>query len=293
MFEIDTSNPTKLTRIGSPIRTDQYPVSVTASLKNKLVCVANAGTPTGLSCASFSFRSGIGKMDKLRPYFTSNAVPSSGTFNVVGGTFFSNDENTVFTTIMGNGTTFKGFLSAYPVINGAVSYRQTTSSPAGSAILYGATTIPNTSEILAADFGGGGAIIIDVNSQLQGITKFITNVPGQIASCWAEISSKTGSGYITDPANNSTYEVDIQTGALLSRLSGTEGVLDFMPGGGFLYVTSVGNTTQTPNNTIVGPAVLVLDIRGGKGSLKKYQSFTPEGMTAFAQGMAVFPTSSS
>lgn len=293
MFEIDPSNPTKLTRIGNPVRTAQYPASVTASLKNNLVCVANAGTPTGLSCASFSPGSGIGKMDQLRPYFTSDGVPSSGTFNLVGATFFSNDENTVFTTIMGNTTTFKGFLSAYTVSNDAVSYKQVTSSPAGSAFLYGATNIPGTSEILAADPIGGGAIIIDINSKLQGITKFFTNIPGQIASCWAEISSKTGSGYITDPNNKSIYEIDVQTGVLLSKLSDIEGPIDFMPGGGFLYVVTAGNATQTPNNVIIGPAVLVADIRGGKGSIKNYQSFTPEGMTATAQGMAVFPMSSS
>ena len=291
MFEIDTSNPTKLTRIGSPVRTAQYPVSVTASLKNNLVCIANAGTPTGLSCASFSPRSGIGKMDSLRPYFIPSDVPSSGTFNLVGATFFNNDENAVFTTINGNTTTFKGFLSAYPVINEAVSYDQTTSSPAGSGFLYGATTIPGASEILIADAAAGGAIIIDINSKLQGITKSITNIPGQIASCWAEISSRTGSGYITDPTNNSIYEVDIQTGALLSRLGNVAGAIDFMPGGGFLYVTGVGNVT--PNNTVIGPAVRVADIRGGKGSIKNYQSFTPEGMTASARGLAIFPTSSS
>lgn len=294
LFEIDTSDPIKLTRIGRPVTTPQYPVSVTASLKNKLVCVANAGAPTGLSCASFSPESGIGEMDDIRAYFTPDSAPSSGTFNRVGGTFFSRTGDAVFTTIMGNGTTFNGFLSAYPVIDGAVSNEQTTSFPAGSAFLYGATTVPNTSEIFAADFGTG-ALIIDVNATLQGTTRSIINLPGQIASCWAEISTKTGTGYITDPFSSSTYAVDIQSGTFLSRLS-TEGAIDFMPAGDFLYVTSFGNApnpTNTNNTTIIGPAIFVLDTRGGKGSLTHYQSFTPEGMRASAQGMAVFPPSSS
>ncbi|KAL9122550.1 MAG: hypothetical protein Q9187_000893 [Circinaria calcarea] len=294
LFEIDRSDPTKLTRIGPPVTTPQYPVSVTASLKNKLVCVANAGTPTGLGCASFSPESGIGKMDNIRPYFTPDGAPSSGTFNLVGGTFFSSNGDAVFTTIMGNGTTFNGFLSAYPVIDGAVLYEQTTSFPAGLAFFYGATTVPNTSEIFAADIGTG-ALVIDVNSTLQGETKFIIDLPGQIASCWAEISTKTGTGYITDPFGNSTYAVDVQSGTFLSRLS-TVGAVDFIPGGDFLYVTSLGNAANpfnTNNTTIVGPAVFVLDTRGRKGSLRHYQSFTPEGMKASAQGMAVFPASSS
>ena len=287
MFRIDAFDPTKLTLVGQPVATAQYPISLAVSKTYQKVCVASAGNTAGLACASFSPVNGIGKLDTLRPYFTTPNTPASTQFNSIGDVYFSNDEKVLFTSVRGNGQGFNGFLSAYPVVGGAVSYKQVTSSPAGSEFLYGSVPIPGSSNILSADLGQGigGALIINVNSQLQGTTAKDIKIPGQSMTCWATISSVTNTGFLTDPGTSSLSEVDLQTGTLVKQESGDIAMIDIRAAGNYLYALSVGNVTDP---AVAPPAVAVFDVSGGRGTAKQIQNFAPQGATARAQGMAVY-----
>ena len=288
MFRINAFDPTKLTLIGKPATTAQYPISLAVSTKYQKVCVANAGDVAGLSCASYSPLTGIGKMDALRPYFTTPNTPASVQFNSIGDLYFSNDENVLFTAVRGNGQGFNGFFSAYPVVGGTVSYKQVTSNPAGIEFLYGSVPIPGTSDILSSDSGAaiGGALIISVNSQLQGAAKKDIKLPGQSMTCWATISPATGTGFLSDPGVSTIAEVDLQTGTLIKQENGDLLTIDIRAVGNFLYALALGNVTD--GITYVPPGVGVFDLSGGRGTAKLIQTFNPAGMTQSAQGLAIF-----
>ena len=69
MFEADAKDPTKLTMVGQPADTlGEFPNTMAVSTKNSMVCVANSGARAGVACAKMDAKTGIGKMDMLRPF---------------------------------------------------------------------------------------------------------------------------------------------------------------------------------------------------------------------------------
>jgi hypothetical protein len=83
MFTIDKADPTKLKMVGKPVAVPgEFPNTIAASEKNKLVCVGMTGAVAGISCAPFDARNGIGKMDNLRKFDIKQSTPPVGALSL-------------------------------------------------------------------------------------------------------------------------------------------------------------------------------------------------------------------
>src|SRR5690606_31914368 len=151
---------------GEPVTVPgEFPNTVAVSTKNRLACVGTTGAISGISCSRFS-EGGLGPMDGLRPFELNQSTPPVGPTNTVSQTFFSEDENVLFTTVKGDTlTTRPGFLSAFTVKqssdgNGVPSLARvdTRSTPDDTAVLCGSQVIPGTSNVFATDASFGAAV---------------------------------------------------------------------------------------------------------------------------------------
>ena len=283
MFSLDPNDPLKLTQLGSPVNTNgEFPVTVAVSGKYQLACVGNTGAVSGVACASYDPVKGLSAFDKLRDFKLNETTPPVDEYNSISTTFFSNDEEVLWSTVKGTpklNTT--GFLSGFRVENGKVGYEETRSSPAGTSVLFGATTIEGSTDILSAD-AAYGAVVISVDNDLKGTTKARTPIPGNEFDCWSAYSTKTGTGFIADGMVNHITEIDVQTGAIVSITNGTNpnfGMDDTISYGDFIYSLA----PNTPNASI---AVTVFDVSGGRGAIREIQNFLPGGAHPESQGLA-------
>jgi hypothetical protein len=281
MFLISARDPTKLTEMGhSASIPGDFPVTVAASAKNRLVCVGTTGEKSGISCATFSSK-GLGQMDALRPFDLSQTTPPVGPFNTVSQVFFSEDESVLFTTVKGNPPANNtGFLSAFPVKSpsacaGTVSRLSTTetrSSPAGTAVLFGSQPIPGSTSLFVTDASFGAAVFaVDSNNQAIVAAKGV--IANQAATCWATISEVTGSAFV------SVADARIISSTDLSA-NGDLGLIDLASGGNFIYALSPGNGT-------IKAAVTVLDVSGGKVKQIQHFGLSSTGAGKNSQGMAL------
>ena len=281
MFQIDEFNPTKLTRIGQPAKTDDLPIAVAVSPKRNIVCVANAGnSSSGLACASYSLHAGIGQLDTARSFFTNDAPTTGGLFDLVGSAFFDNNEDAVYVTIKGRmDHSYTGLFGAFAVQDGKVSSTFVQSHPANTAYLFGALNIPGTSKVFASDLTFGSAVI-SVSPSLIGTTEVRTVIPGQTITCWATYSSETRTGFLSDPGSTRIIEVDLESGEILSMAAANPHMFDLAAAGNYVYGVAHGNST-------VPPAIVVFDISGGRGSVRQIQAYPATGVTSSSAGMVV------
>ncbi|KAF2834343.1 hypothetical protein M501DRAFT_1027339 [Patellaria atrata CBS 101060] len=277
MMRISRRDPTRLMMVGQPVAIPgEFPNTVAASKKNGLVCVATTGAVAGVSCASFS-RSGLSKMDSLRPFDIGQSTPPVGPTNTVSHTFFSADESTLFTTVKGDpAVNNTGFLSAFPVASASrgcgamVSMQETRSSPDGTAVLFGSSVIPGTSNLFTTDASFGAAILSVADGQSQASLIASQAIDGQKATCWATVSDATSSAFVTDVGTNRIVEMSIEDASIIDIVDLTEngdpGLIDLRVAGNFVYALSPGDgTTQA--------AVTVLDVSRGQGTGKMAQHF--------------------
>ncbi|KAF2454973.1 hypothetical protein BDY21DRAFT_416562 [Lineolata rhizophorae] len=289
MMSISPWDPTLLTMVGEPVATPgEFPNTVAASVKNNLVCVATTGAVAGVSCAPFSATGGIGAMDDIRPFDIGQSTPPTGPPNTVSHTFFSSDEAVLFTTVKGDpDVNNTGFLSAFPVEGaGCLSREETRSSPDGTAVLFGSTTIPGDASTLFVTDASFGAAVLSVDpATAEASAVSLQEVDGQMATCWATISSATGSAFVTDTAFNRMVEMKIEDASIISILDLTEtgapGLIDLKAAGEFIYALAPGNGTTEA-------AITVLDVSGGQGSMMLLQNFGlgVVGAGKSSQGMA-------
>ena len=283
MFTIDAQDPTKLTMVGKPADTcGEFPVTMAVSPKNKLVCAANTGKVAGVACGTFDAKTGLGAMDAIRPFALNQTTPPSGPLNTVADTFFNDDESMLFTTVKGTpAVNNTGFLSAFPAQPGQLGANGTTSSPNGTAVLFGTQQLPGTNNLVATD-ASFGAAVLSTDAQGNAAVKVATKVPDQKATCWVAISNATGTAFLTDVGRNHLLEMNTTTGSIKeTNLTTTNpGMIDIESGGNFLYALSPGNATAG-----IKSAVAVFDVSGGPGTAKQIQNFQPSGVTDTAQGM--------
>ncbi|KAJ4353754.1 uncharacterized protein N0V89_005484 [Didymosphaeria variabile] len=292
MLAIDPADPLCLTVVGKPVAVPgEFPNTVAASAKNNLVCVATTGAVAGVSCASFSHR-GIGPMDKLRPFDIGQSTPPKGPLNTVSQTLFSADETKLLTMVKGDPMVNKtGYLSVFEVKRSwrrqaTLATQDVRSSPNGTAVLFGTSRIPGSTNSLFTTDASFGAAIIDVDHSGQATAPHEQKIDGQAATCWATISPATGSAFVTDAAVDRIVEMNVKDASIIKEydLSANRdpGLLDLASAGNFVYALSPGNGTTDP-------AITVLDVSGGQGSAKQAQRFSLSGFaTSSAQGMAVF-----
>ena len=106
------------------------------------------------------------------------------------------------------------------------------------------------------------------------------------ALIWATISEATNSAYVTDVATNRVVEMSLDDASIIKELdlsaNGDPGLIDLRAAGDFVYALSPGNGTTNA-------AVTVVDVSGGKGSMKQVQHFDLGKMGAGknTQGIAV------
>lgn len=297
MFAIDAQDPTKLTMVGQPMAVPaEFPTTVAASQKNKMVCVGSTGAKAGVSCSQFSAQ-GMQPMDKLRPFDLGQTTPPVGPPNTVSQVFFSADEKTLFSTVKGDpAKNNTGFLAAFAVQPGcgkgaaaAAAAQAVMSSPAGTAVLFGAATIPGSSDLFVTDASFGAAVLAVGGGNggqgaraLEASVKGAGQVDGQKATCWATVSGATQTAFVTDVGTNRLVEMSLADASVQGEIdlsaNGDPGLIDLKAAGNFIYALSPGNgTTQ--------PAVTVVDAT----SKKQVQHFelADMGVDANAMGMAV------
>ncbi|KAH6682141.1 hypothetical protein F5X68DRAFT_172080 [Plectosphaerella plurivora] len=288
MFSINKSDPTKLAMVGQPVKIPgEFPNTVAASMKSRVVCAGTSGAVAGISCAPFTSSGGIGTMDALRPFDLGQTTPPVGPTNTLSQIFFSGDERTLFATVKGdppkNNT---GFLAAFPLVSSgcdsgraSVSQQGQMSSPAGTNVLFGSSTIPGSQDLFVTD-ASFGAAVLSVNADMSATTKGRGVVDGQAATCWAAVSPATKTAFVTDVAVNRLVEMSTTDASIFNTIdlsaNGHSGMIDLRALGGMIYVLS-------PGNKATKPAVVVVDAVG-----KQQVQVMELGVSNRVQGMAVF-----
>lgn len=290
MLSVSPLDPTRMTLVGQPVPfPGEFPISVAASLKNKLVCVTTTGQVAGVSCASWSAQ-GLEPMGGLRPFQLNQTTPPMGPLNTVSQTLFSKDETKLYTMVKGNPMVNNtGYMASVDIVqddSGIASLAQdeVRSSPNGTAVLFGTTKMLGDSTSLFTTDASFGAVILSVDSTGRATTDYKQVIPGQVATCWSTISTFTKSAYVTDVGVNRVVEMSLTDASIIKELdltNGDPGLIDLQSAGTFVYALAPGNGT-TP------AAITVLDVSGGQGSMKQAQHFSLQGVAdKHAQGMAV------
>ncbi|KAK8012073.1 nucleotide binding protein-like protein [Apiospora arundinis] len=262
MFAIDAADPTTLTMVGKPAAVPgEFPTTVAASDKNKMVCVGMTGAKAGVACAPFSAGGGVGPMDALRPFDLGQSTPPVGPTNTVSQVFFSRDQRTLFATVKGDPTKNNtGFLARFAVADAGgcggatVAQKGAMASPAGTTVLFGAATIPGSQDIFATDASFGAAVLSMQDANAVAVKgKGIVN--GQKATCWATVSPATKSAFVTDVGTNRLVEMSVANAKIMGQVdlsaNGDPGLIDLIAGGNFIYALSPGNGSTPTSITVV------------------------------------------
>ncbi|KAK6850382.1 hypothetical protein PG995_005129 [Apiospora arundinis] len=262
MFAIDAADSTKLTMVGKPAAVPgEFPTTVAASDKNKMVCVGMTGAKAGVACAPFSAGGGVGPMDALRHFNLGQSTPPVGPTNTVSQVFFSRDQRTLFATVKGDPTKNNtGFLARFAVADAGgcggatVAQKGSMASPAGTAVLFGAATIPGSQDIFATDASFGAAVLSMQDANAVAV-KGKGIVDGQKATCWATVSPATKSAFVTDVGTNRLVEMSVSNAKIMGQVdlspNGDPGLIDLMAGDNFIYALSPGNGSTPPAITVV------------------------------------------
>ena len=269
-----------LTLLGSPAGTNgDFPVTIGVSESLGMACVGHSGVLSGVSCASYS-PNGLGAFDALRSIPLGQTNPPTGPTNGIADVFFTEGSSTLVVVIKGDGTSaHPGFIALYPVVGGKVSYSNSETHPAGTAVMFGSANIPGTNNIFVSD-ATFGAVILSLSDPSKPLA--LTNITDQKATCWAITSSVTGTGFVDDVAVSQLTEIDLSTGAIVSEVNdgnNNQGMIDMRAVGGRIYALSPGNGT-------IPAAVTVFDISGGRGTAKSIQNFPVAGADKNAEGLA-------
>lgn len=266
----------------------EFPNTIAASLKHKIVCVGTSGKLAGVSCGRFDPHNGIGALDNLRPFELNQSTPPVGPLNTVSHVFFSQDESRLYTTVKGDpNVNNTGFISVFSVksFGGAatVSKKGIRSSPKGTAVLFGSQVIPGTDDIFATDASFGGAILAVDDATLQVSTSAKGVVDGQMATCWVALAPQTKSAFVTDVASKRLVELSLTDASVVGQLDLSSqtaaGFIDLIASGGLVFVLAANVT----------PRILVIDVKRGINHASLVQSFdiAKLGAGSNSQGLAL------
>ncbi|CUM65833.1 uncharacterized protein PRCAT00003482001 [Priceomyces carsonii] len=296
MFSIDEFEPTNLKLLGSPSKVPgEFPVTVTASALNRLVCVGTSGKKAGVSCAPYSPYVGIGELDFLRPFDLDQSTPPVGPLNTVSQTYFSTDESLLITTVKGDPAINKtGFVSVYSVFGSSlfsqarVSAADIRSVVNGTGALFGLHQIPESDNYFVADASFGAAIISVNEMNETSRLLFKQEIPKQMATCWAAISSSSNSAFVTDPLVNHIVEMSLTDASILSIINTTNsndatGYIDIAAAGDYVYALSPGS--KSGSDAEIG--VLSVSDSQHKSIVQSFK--VGEWAGASAQGLAIYP----
>ncbi|KAL4932529.1 YncE family protein [Aspergillus undulatus] len=266
MLKANHHNPSKLTLVGKPAPIPgDFPNTVAASVKGRLVCVGTTGTRAGVSCTTYS-KAGLGEFDELRPFDLGQSNPAVGPENTLSHVLFSADESLLYAAVKGDGATGNlGFFAVYPVRYGCsddtdtdtaasvqVAREGIQSSPPGTGLLFGAVVVPSSELIFVTDPFGATVLKVD-RSTYEAAEVARADVPDQMAICWAAYSDKTNSVFVTDVAVNRLVELDATDARILLTAdlpNDDPGLVDLQVVDKHIYALSPGNGTADAAITV-------------------------------------------
>lgn len=295
LFNIDDEDPTNLTLVGAPAKIPgDFPVSVTASKLNNLVCVVTSGERSGVSCAPYSPYVGIGKMDFLRTFNLDQSTPPVGPLDTASQVLFSDDESELLVTVKGNPAVNKtGYLAAFTVSGPGLTVKSRVSAAGlygevnGTVAMFGFQHIPQSNNYIIADPGYGAAIVaVDEQTEVsQLLHKQV--IADQQATCWVVISPSSGSAFVSDPLVNHLVELSLDDASIISVVNTTSvndasGYTDLAAAGEYVYALAPGAAKDN------GAEIAVLSVAKGQNRsiLQSYSVGSWAGSSA--QGLVVF-----
>ena len=253
----------------------------TVAVKDDVVCVAYAGTRSGVSCAPWGPR-GIGKFDSLRGFELHQQSPPNTTLSLVSDAFFADNDSLLVVTVRGS-TSLPAFVATYPLDrNGQVSIKGNIGVPEGITNSFGAAAVPESSLILVSD-PTFGAYTLDLNHPQAPASTI--NVPGQKAICWAGVTPKSAVGILPDAGTNIITQVNVHSGQVMQQWRSTNG-----NSGNFDFALSADNKlfalSFNPSDTDVHIASINLS-----GKFADIDNVAIPGADNHSQGLAIYPSS--
>lgn len=281
IMSIPRHSPSILTLLNAADVNGDFPVTVAICSKLEMACVGSTGTASGVSCAPYS-QVALGTFDALRSIPLNQSNPPTGPLNSIAQVFFNQDLTLPITIVKGDGKMpDAGLVAVYPVVNGVPSTTPQNSILADTAVMFGSANILGTNNLLVSD-AACGFVILDQSELSTSVA--VTDITGQVAPCWATVSTFTGTGFVDDVLVSHLVEMDPSTGAIISDVdagNNGQGMIDLMAAGQHVYALSPGNGT-------VDGAVTFFDISGGPGSAKSVENLVMPRIVRFAEGMALF-----
>ncbi|KDR76703.1 hypothetical protein GALMADRAFT_96414 [Galerina marginata CBS 339.88] len=293
MFNINPTNPSKLSMIGTPTSSEgEFPISVAINSKATMVCVLNGGAVNGINCYTPDAKLGLIAIPNTLRYLGLNVTtPPSGPVATASTIVFSEDDQTLIVAV--KGPPAPGFLAAWSIAaDGSLSAEAVKSLPAtGGGFMFSLTPIPGKNAFLSADPGSGFDIF---NFTGLSATSSVVPIKGQITTCWSSYAPKSGNFFLTDLGNSTITEVNIDSnlkGSIVKSYpqaigSGTiDNAIASIGGNDFLYVL-------TPGANLVN--VLAVNTPGKAVALQAYDfaaAAKVAGVTItqnIAQGMATY-----
>ncbi|OJJ42261.1 hypothetical protein ASPZODRAFT_137401 [Penicilliopsis zonata CBS 506.65] len=295
MFEIAITDPTQLRLLGAFPAPGDFPVSL--AVAHSIVCVGFAGARTGVSCAPWD-STGIGSFDLIRPTAsndTRQVTPPDVSFDIACLTdiLFTGDGSALVAVATGSNISTDSTLTVWPLdyTTGQLALEESgRASLPGIRVGFSGASLPGTSQLFLTD-GLTGAFVVDTASLYHGddddddddddVLLSHTVVPGQIASCWAQVHEETGLGFIADSNLNRFVQVDVSTGEIRRTFNSTNG------NDGYLDVKIVGDTLfalgvrEQPRAKFIS----VFDLAGDVGDV---ENVPIPGGDVLGMGLAVF-----
>ncbi|KAK4162018.1 hypothetical protein QBC43DRAFT_322701 [Cladorrhinum sp. PSN259] len=291
MFSIDRSNPINLQLVGQPIKLPgEFPTTVTASSKHKMVCVGMTGKKAGISCSPYAPGSGLGESSSWREFKLDQTTPPTGPYNTISQVVFSDDEDQLYATVKGDPRSNKqGWFSSYDIRRNAsatwLSEQEIRSKPSGTREMSGCVLIPGSRDMLVADSSFGVAVL-GLNDKSEASMKSKVDIKDQERMSHVALKSGSKTAWLSDASRNKVIEVSYEkqdkvevTAEVDLQATGDLGFTDLKAGGDFLYALSPGDGKTDCGITVVNSKDKKLVQRAGLSGV---------GANRSSMGMAVW-----
>ncbi|KAK0737522.1 hypothetical protein B0T21DRAFT_450637 [Apiosordaria backusii] len=274
MFRINPFSPIHLTPVGEPLSLPgEFPNTVTASAKHKMVCVGMTGAKAGISCSSYSPESGLRSIPSSWREFAvlSQTTPPTGPYNTLSQVLFSPDETKLYATVKGDprDPSKKGWFSSYDIFTNSSSSsdgeqswlaeEEVRSVLEGTTEMSGCAPLPKSQSsgndeqehMLVTDPSLGGLALLNLDPKSkEASVKAKLPLPGQKHTAHITLQKQNKkSVWVSDTAQNKLLELSYEKGVdkmevvgdVDLKVTGDKGLGDLKAVGGFLYALSPGD----------------------------------------------------
>ncbi|KAK4460970.1 hypothetical protein QBC42DRAFT_331134, partial [Cladorrhinum samala] len=269
MLSIDAANPINLQLVGQPVKLPgEFPNTVTASSKHKMVCVGMTGAKAGISCMPYAPGAGLGSSSSTtassswREFKLEQTTPPTGPYNTLSQVMFSDDEEQLYATVKGDPRSGKqGWFSSYDVRRNAsaawLSEQEVRSKPQGTSEMGGCAAIPGSKDVLVADSSFGVAVL-GLSGRSEASVMSRVDVKDQQRMSHVALKAGSRTAWVSDAARNRVVEVSYErrekveiTAEVDLQATGDFGFADLKAGGDFLYALSPGDGRSDCGITVV------------------------------------------